>query len=100
MNKPHRIYVNSYTQRSSGNDVDCVIDLGTNYLVSSIQLDTVAMDNLFMNFYQSQGKDFRRLSFNGSLGGVNFQTSISIDQYIKSPTSFCDYLSADPYFVA
>jgi hypothetical protein len=79
MNKPQRIFVNTYTQKLQGSDTDCVVDLGTNYLVSSIQLDTVAMDNLFMNFYQSQGKDFRILQFNGTLNGVVFATTIRID---------------------
>jgi len=58
------------------------------------------MDNLFMNMYQSQGKDFRQLSFNGTLNGAAFQVSILIDQYIKNPQSFCDYLTAHPYFVS
>lgn len=48
-------------------------------MVSSIQLDTIAMDNLFMNFYQSQGKDFRKIGFNGTLNGNPFQIDITID---------------------
>ena len=58
------------------------------------------MDNLFMNFYQSQGKDFRKLSFNGTLNGSAFSTSITIDQYIPSAQGLCDYLNSTPYFIS
>lgn len=79
MNKAQRIFVNTYTQKVDGNDVNCTVDLGTNYLVQTIQLDTVAIDNLFMNFYQSQGKDFRVMNFNGTFNGSPFITTIVID---------------------
>lgn len=53
MDKAQRIFVNTYTQRIGGDDTDCVIDLGMQYQVQSIQLDTAAFDNLFLNMYQS-----------------------------------------------
>lgn len=53
-----------------------------------------------MNFYPSQGKDFRVLSFAGTFNGSPFNTTVTIDQYIKSLDSLCRYLSDLDYFKA
>jgi hypothetical protein len=51
-----------------------------------------------MNFYQSQRKDFRILTFNGTLNGVPFSTTLQIDQYIPNAQGFCDFLNDTAYF--
>lgn len=78
--KKERIFVNSYTMKESGDDVQFKVDLGRIHSnVFKIELQQIAIENKFLNFYDSFRGNFRDLSFS-----YNFTTySITIDQYIN-----------------
>ena len=55
------IYVNSYTQRTSGNDCDYQIQLGKAFTFSEISLTSAVLENRFMNLYRG-AEDFSDLT--------------------------------------
>lgn len=67
-----RLYVNSYTQRISGNDTTFTVSLGQPKSFSSIQLDQAAIETIFCNLYPSQDVDFRLFSFDVLVGGSTY----------------------------
>ena len=74
--KKERIFVNNYTMKESGNDVQFRVDLGRVHSnVFKIELQQLALENKFLNFYESFRGNFRDLSFQYNF----FNYTVTID---------------------
>lgn len=84
-----RIYCNSYTQRTAGNDTVYTVDLGRAFTFKSISLDMVVLENLFLNMYRSRNGNYNDLSI--SVNGAVIP--LIVDQYLDSVAVLTTWLS-------
>jgi hypothetical protein len=81
--RQERVFVNSYTMKqATDDDVKFRVDLGRVHSnVFRVELQQAILENKFCNFYDSQGGDFRDLSFSYTNGGTTTYR-IFIDQFL------------------